>query len=349
MQETARTKYKLYSMNLELTTACPLRCPQCYCTLESGRHIDLDLAKERIDEAVALGLQSLNLSGGETLCYPHLCELISYASKRVKDVNIAISGVYFDQNKFDSLVEAGVSEISVSLNGSTAEINSLSRQGFDYAIKALDLLKKNNFTHTVINWVMHSNNSYDFPNMLNLAEKYNVGSILVLGLKPDSKNMLNSLPNLDQIDYVSKAIKAYTGKTKIYLESCYSNFLAYHLETKLFGNMNVSERKGCGAGRDGLSVNVDGEYTPCRHISVTEAFESMESYWDNSKMLEMLRNVENNSKEPCSICYYRKYCRHCQAISWYTNGEFALGFKQCSVYKPVLTSSSQGNKDITCS
>lgn len=328
-------KYSLYSMNLELTTACPLRCPQCYCTLDGVRHLDIETAKKRIDEAVELGLKSLNLSGGETLCYPRLYDLIAYASERVEYVNIAISGALFNQGVYDKLIEAGVSEISVSLNGSTPEINSLTRDGYEYAIAALNLLKEKNYKHIVINWVMHSNNSYDFANMLALSEKYNVDSILVLGLKPDSKKMLSSLPSAEQIEFVSKTIKHNRGKVKIQVDSCYSNFLAFHLETRLFGNLNISGRKGCGAGRDGISVNVDGKYTPCRHIEVTEEFDNMKSYWENSQALHMLRDIENNRKEPCLSCYYQNYCRHCQAISWNLKGSFFLGFEQCSVYKPL--------------
>ena len=62
-------------MNIELTTCCPLHCPQCYCTLEGGKHISLDTAREKIDEAAEHGVFVLHLSGGETLCYPWLYDL----------------------------------------------------------------------------------------------------------------------------------------------------------------------------------------------------------------------------------------------------------------------------------
>ena len=44
-------KYSVYGMNMELTTACPLRCPQCYCSLEGGKHLDLETAMHYLEQA----------------------------------------------------------------------------------------------------------------------------------------------------------------------------------------------------------------------------------------------------------------------------------------------------------
>ena len=330
-----RNDQPLRQMNLELTTACPLRCPQCYCTLEGGKHLDLDIAKERIDEGVALGLESLNLSGGETMCYPHLYELVSYAAERIPDVNVALSGVMFDQDAFEKLVDAGISAIFISLNGSTPEINSLTRDGYDFAIDALSLLQRNGYKNTIINWVMHSNNADDFLNLVHLAEQYDVAGIVIISLKPDSKNALKTFPSFRQIQQISSQIKQYRGSVKIRIESCYSNLLAYHLDTKLLGNLNYSRYKGCTAGREGISVNVSGEYTPCRHLEIVEKFDNMKDYWEHSQALAKLRDIDSDRREPCSGCGYSKYCRHCQAINWQINGGLYLGFEGCPVHKPT--------------
>lgn len=326
-------------MNLELTTACPLNCPQCYCNLDTGKHIDLAFAQKRIEEGLALGMRVLNMSGGETMCYPHLYDLVAFASKRGLEVNIAISGAFFDQTAFARLINAGIDSISVSLNGSTEEINSYSRDGYYMAIQALEILKRNHYTNTILNWVMHSTNADDFPNLIQLAEKYNVSVIDVIGFKPDSENQLKTLPTLEQISRVSKLIKEYSGDIKIQIESCYSNMLAYHYNTKLLGNLNFGPKKGCLAGRLGVSVNIDGQYTPCRHIDYAEEFETLEDYWNNSKMLAKLRSVEQDCREPCCSCTYMKYCRHCQAINWQMNHAVYIGFLECPVY-------SQKVKDI---
>ena len=323
----------LESINIELTTACPLCCPQCYCSLEAGCNLDYEVAKKRVDEAAAGGVQQMNLSGGETMCYPHLYELVAYASERIPEVNIAISGIFFDKTAYEKLVKAGVSDICVSINGSTDEINSLTRDGYEYATHALSILQNNHYKKTVINWVMHSNNADDFGELIHLAERYHVSSIDVIGLKPDAQNTLKTYPSMEQIQRMSRFIKDYRGPVKINVESCFSNFLAYHLDTKLFGNMNVGLRKGCMAGITSVSVDVDGNYIPCRHITVTENFASLEEYWIHSEMLQRLRQAEQYCREPCASCSYLLNCRHCQAINWKMHGEIFQGFEGCPVYQ----------------
>lgn len=86
-------KHKLLSMNLEITTACPFRCPQCYCSMENITHMDLSIAKKAITEAAILGVKSVSISGGETMCYPHLIEIIEFAKKSgINGVHAAFSG-----------------------------------------------------------------------------------------------------------------------------------------------------------------------------------------------------------------------------------------------------------------
>ncbi|NLK52430.1 MAG: radical SAM protein, partial [Syntrophomonadaceae bacterium] len=109
-------------MNIELTTRCPLRCPQCYCDLNQGKDITKEVALKYIKQAARLKIPFINLSGGETLVYPFLIELL--AAIRAEGLNsaIAISGWGFDATKLEELKQAGIDEIYVSLNGSTSEV-----------------------------------------------------------------------------------------------------------------------------------------------------------------------------------------------------------------------------------
>ena len=67
-----RAFFRPAQMNLELTTRCPLRCPQCYVSLNTGREMPLDTALYWLRDAAECGVKDINLSGGETLCYPQL-------------------------------------------------------------------------------------------------------------------------------------------------------------------------------------------------------------------------------------------------------------------------------------
>ena len=321
--------YAPRTMNLELTTNCPLRCPQCYCSLTGGKNLDLQTALHWIREGGKMGVKDVMLSGGETMCYPHLYEVIRATRDCCGTPNVALSGFGFTQSVYEKMIEAGVGGIYISINGSTEEINSLSRDGYVLAINALKLLQDNHYTNTTINWVMHSNNADDFPNVVALAEKYDVANLVVIGVKPDSKHMLSTIPSAEQMRFVSTFIKTHNGKTRIFVESCFSPMLALTCDTKLFGNMNVGKNKGCGAGRNAFSVNVDGKLSPCRHLEYFEQWDTLEEYWNHSPILQNIRTLEDQKREPCTSCKFCNYCRHCLSINSKLNDDLYIGNQFC--------------------
>lgn len=322
----------LRSINIELTTECPLRCPQCYCQLGQGKSIDFNLARKRIIEAGELGVSTVLLSGGETLCYPQLYELIKVAKENCGNPIASFSGALFTQEVFEGLIESGLDEICISLNGSSKAINNQTRDGFDDAITALKVLQKNKFKNTTINWVMHCSNADDFPNMILIAEQYGVAELSVLGLKPDYRHQLRTLPSSDQLYKMKKWIRQYQGELRISVESCYSPLRAVVAETKLFGNMNLGAARGCSAGLTSYSINVDGAFSPCRHLEEFEYYPTTKEYLNESKIQRKLRNLE---QEPvtgrCVSCKYQLNCKPCQSINHKIDGVIQNGINYCPI------------------
>ncbi len=322
------------TMNIELTTKCPLHCPQCYCSLTGGKSIALDTAIFWLNEGKQAGVEEVMLSGGETLCYEHLFELISEASKLGLKANVALSGVGFSQLVYDRLIASGVAGIFISLNGSTEKINALTRDGYSFAVAALRLLKENNYINTTINWVMHSSNADDFENIVNLAEQYNVANVVIIGVKPDSKHALLTIPTKEQIMRIKNFIISHKGKTRVFIESCNSPLLTYVCDTRLFGNMNVGKNRGCGAGRNTFSVNVDGLLSPCRHLDYFEKAASLKEYISNSSIIHALQQrIVEPANEPCYSCRFQDNCIPCAAINSKLEGNLDRSFNSCPVYE----------------
>lgn len=316
-------------MNLELTTKCPLRCPQCYCDLSGGHDMEMETALFWIREAARSGVKTVNLSGGETLCYPHLAELVAESSHLEMEANIAVSGYGADKETLQRLIDCGVADICVSLNGSTREINSQSRDGYELAIRALHNLRDIGYERTVINWVMHSFNSFDFPNMIKLAEEYQVRSIAVMMFKPDRMKNLVSAPSGSQVIEIAEQIKSYKGRVELSAEECFSQLRAI-LGQRFFCNLNAGIGRGCGAGRDGFSVSVDGYLTPCRHLHrQREIYNSLTDYWQKSPVLQKLRTVEDRKDEICGGCRNKNHCIPCQAVTWDFRGVFEMEGSKC--------------------
>ncbi|NLK93842.1 MAG: radical SAM protein [Clostridiales bacterium] len=313
------------SFNIELTTRCPLRCPQCYCFLDSGMDIDIEVAKKYIKEASNIGVNYVNLSGGETLAYPNLFKLISFCTENNIISSIAISGWNFDKKVLSKLIHCGINSISVSLNGSTEEINSKTRDGYKFAINALDVLNKSNFNNYTINWVAHNSNIDDFTNLVKLAKKYNVRDISVLSAKPDASFRMDTIPTIDNFIKLGDFIKGYKDdKLEINVEDCYQSLLFYVNEDNLYKDY-------CMAGVKNFSISVEGKFTPCRHINYEEEASSIIEYWENSMFLKKLRKSNLDVREPCVSCKYCDKCNPCAAINYKVNNELYKGNKYCYI------------------
>ena len=321
-----------YTMNMELTTRCPLMCPFCYCTLNNGKDLPLDKAIYWLREAKKAGIVMVSLSGGETLCYPYLEEVIREGSRLGLEINVALSGYNFTRDRLESLIDAGVSRIYISLNGSTAEINSRSRNGYDLAINALGLLSQCGYKNTCMNWVMQDFNTDDFKNVVAIAEQHNVKNLVILGLKPTSKNELAHFPTRDQINSIAKYICDYRGKVNLRIEPCYSCLNAAAKEMSKRLSIHSPNYNGCLAGRGIVSVNVDGEITPCRHLDIPESFTTIESYLNESAVLKQIRLAAECVAEPCKSCGYRTGCLHCLAINYLGKSRIQYGFEECPMH-----------------
>ncbi|NLB51694.1 MAG: radical SAM protein [Syntrophomonadaceae bacterium] len=318
-------------MNIELTTRCPLRCSQCYCDLHRGKDIKKEVALEYIAQAAHLKIPFINLSGGETLVYPHLMELLELINEKGLSSAIAISGWGFDLAMLAKLKAAGVDKIYVSLNGSTPEINAQSRDGYELAINALQLLQADQQVNYHINWVARNDNVSDFPNMVSLGQKFGVKSIVILESKPDASYVMQASLSQENFLKLANYLKKHDQQEiNIEVEPCFSPLRSY-INNYYFWNRNTGVNKGCGAGRNGMAVDVDGNLIPCRHLLYPESFANIEDYWWNSELLNKLRSFEDNQEEPCRSCYLNKNCVSCRAVADKVEKNFFSGNHYCPI------------------
>jgi MoaA/NifB/PqqE/SkfB family radical SAM enzyme len=80
-------------------------------------HMPLDLALRTIDEAAALGMEELQLSGGDPLLYPHLIEVIR-AARRHRGVFVLMNsvGTGVTISKAREIIEAGLGAWNFSVD-----------------------------------------------------------------------------------------------------------------------------------------------------------------------------------------------------------------------------------------
>ena len=111
---------------ITLGLGCNNDCRFCYNRLEKAgsRQLEEERVLELIDEAAASGASHLNLIGGEVTILPYFVRALRHARGRFPAISVNTNGRAFADEAFarDS-VEAGLSEVDVSLHGSRPEVH----------------------------------------------------------------------------------------------------------------------------------------------------------------------------------------------------------------------------------
>lgn len=313
-------------LQVEITNRCPLNCPQCYKTIDNSADIDFLLLEKTLREGSMYGLRSVMINGGEPVLYPHFFKLLDLLSELDISANCYISG-FGVTDKFVQKIKNYNIQINISLNGSTREINSLSRDGYEYAINAIHLFERNEMCYG-INWVARKDNIDDFENMLLLAERYHAYSILVLGNKITQLGNLDAPLHREDLDALVNKIKSYElqkGTVVIEKQRCFTELCA------LYYNTRKSALLGCPAGVVLCTMDLSGVFYPCSHLNYPEKHKSIYEYWHTSKALRDLRDCDTSKSEPCNRCECGETCRFCKAESLLTHNSFNAGNLGCSI------------------
>ena len=317
-------------LQIEITNACPLACPQCYKTNLQPSYMQYDIYQRTVDEAAKIGVALVTLNGGEPLCHPDFLKMVTYAAHKQMLVVTYISGFGLSQECIDRLSSIENLQLMISMNGSTEEINNLSRDGYSYAVKALERLAESSVRFTyAINWVARNDNIDDLPRLLNLVVGYKAKFINVVCNKLTHDGNIESPLSKQNYEKLIRIIQE--NGVHFTIQNCFGILWAQFVPDDRLS------QGGCPAGVRACGVNVNGDYFPCTHLNYVESHPSIIDYWRNSPVLSILRTSSKHIKGgKCETCSKYKNCRFCHAISLETYHHLDQGVANCVLYDPML-------------
>jgi PqqA peptide cyclase len=315
------TAERPYTLVAELTYRCPLQCVYCSNPVELERHrreLDTDTWLRIVDEAEALGVVQLNLTGGEPLLRDDLERIVAAARRQDLYTNLITSGVPLTRERLAGLKAAGLDAVQISLQDTTpegsAEIAGVDR--FQAKMEsaawttALDL-------PLTLNVVLHRGNLGRVEEFIALAEQLGAGRV--------------ELANTQYLGW-ALANRARLLPAKRELER--ARDIAERARSRLRGRMEVlfvlpdyyaDRPRACmdGWGRRFIVVAPDGLVLPCHaaHTLPGMTFPrasdvSLSDAWNDASGFERFRG-ESWMPEPCRSCDKRHTdfggCR-CQAF-----------------------------------
>jgi radical SAM protein with 4Fe4S-binding SPASM domain len=115
-------------VKIKLTWRCNLRCQMCNVWRQSREdRLTLPIIQSLADELASLGTRKVHLSGGEVLLRPDIFEVINAFAGRGMQVNLTTNGTLLTQEMSACLVESGIHNLSISLDGATPAIHDALR------------------------------------------------------------------------------------------------------------------------------------------------------------------------------------------------------------------------------
>ena len=305
----------------ELTHRCPLHCVYCSNPQEltaRANELPTETWTHVFQQAAALGVMQLDLTGGEPLARPDLPALIQTARAAGLYVNLITSGQPLDERRLDELIAAGLDHFQLSFQGARENIaNDISgSKSHAQKLRVLDWLKTRRVGLT-LNFVIHRKNLDQLEEMLAIAENSSATRVEFAHVQYYGWAFANRerlLPTREQLtrslEFFKNAQERVRGKIRIeyVVPDYYAKF-----------------PKPCMGGwaRKVILITPSGEALPCHAAAVIPGLhfenvkeKSLTEIWQKSEAFQKFRG-EEWMQEPCKSCDRRAQdfggCR-CQAL-----------------------------------
>jgi PqqA peptide cyclase len=326
------------SLLAEVTHRCPLHCLYCSNPLELTRR-EAELPTETwlrvLDEAADLGVLQVHLSGGEPLARADLSALVERAARLQMYVNLITSGVGLSRARTQSLRDAGLGAVQLSIQAADAEVSRLIAGGeFREQKMAAARYVREAGVSLSVNVVLHRHNLSQVTALLDLAtalgaERVELANAQYYGWA--LRNRTSLLPTREMLRRAEDDVAQYRRRSGTAMEILW-----------IVPDYYAEFPKPCmnGWGRLFLTIAPDGRALPCPVASVLPSLafpavtaQSLRSIWYESVAFNRFRGFDW-MPDPCRSCPRRfEDFGGCRCQAYLLTGEAAVTDPVC-IYSP---------------
>jgi radical SAM protein with 4Fe4S-binding SPASM domain len=353
-----------------LTNLCNLRCRYCY--QSAGRPEQDELSfEEKIDlinQMVDANVAFLALSGGEPMMGNRFWDVLEYAS-RFMHTSLASNGTLIgDRSLARKLVDHGLRNIFVSLDGASPETHDFIRGtgSFARSIHGIENCVATPGLNVGLNMVVTRRNLDEVPAVIDLAQKLGVNSFNHYNFIPTgrgSDDFNNDLTPQQREDLLNLLVDHHqrrheTGLNIISTAPQYARILwersnrqstgIFHYTADNATNLTgiIEYAGGCGAGRVYAAVQPNGRMTPCVFMpDVTIGYVREKRFIDIWKDSETCLRMVNRENYHFHCPKYRYICGGCRARA-FAYGDLIGPDPKCSVYRQVTGERETGSENL---
>jgi len=350
----------------EMTRACDLACKHCRAEAISQRHpLELTTKEAKVlltqlKEFQGHPVPHLVMTGGDPLKRPDLFELITYGINLGLNISLAPSGTNLITLGFlEQLKKAGLTSMSLSLDGSTAKIHDTFRQVtgcFDSTINAVHVARKVGLP-LQINTLVSASTLTDLPNIYNLLTN--------LGIMCWSVFFLVRMGRGETLEEITPTQCDETHQW-LYELSKTSPFMIRTTEAPSFRRVTLTMMQeegintknivhtpvGRGFGiRDGngiMFISHIGDVYPSGFLAIRAGNirkDSPVAIYRDSELFVHIRDL-SRLKGKCSCCLYRFICGGSRARAWAATRDYMESDPICP-YQPDGQQETNPNERVS--
>jgi len=331
-----------------LTRRCNLACAHCYISAGSWHakdsELDTDTCLRILDQVLDVNPNPmLILTGGEPLLRDDLEVLARHARGRGATVVVGTNGTRLTDERIESLKEAGVQGVAVSVDSLSSRYHDRFRHGtgsLEDTLAAVDRLR-NHRLDFVIQTTLTRGNRNEIPEIAawaadKCAVSFNLFFLVATG-RAEGMPGLTPEDNDHALLELVELEREYRGRMMI-RSKCQPQLMRHVLEAadetgRDSPLLNYGTRCPCGVHY--CRITPEGKVTPCPYMPV-EAGDLMQTpfrqIWESSPVFTDLR--EGSLGGRCGRCEYREVCGGCRARSYADSGDMLGPDDSCS-YEPT--------------
>ncbi|MDX1903751.1 MAG: SPASM domain-containing protein [Thermonemataceae bacterium] len=179
-----------FSISIEPTTACNLRCPECPSGLRSFTRptglLDKQVYEKMIDELAGHLLYLTLYFQGEPYLHPHFFDFVRYAKSKKIYTSTSTNAHYLHEKNAIKTIESGLDRLIISIDGTTQETYEAYRvggslekviKGTENLIKQRALLKAKT-PYTIFQFLVVAPNEHQIEEVKTLAKNLGVDKVV---------------------------------------------------------------------------------------------------------------------------------------------------------------------------
>ncbi len=287
------------AMTFAVTYRCQCRCVHC----SAGDHMRMDVeelstqeAKKVIDDSQRLGVTIIAFTGGEPLLRSDIFELIAHVDQKKAMPILFTNGYLLTEENVDSLANAGLYTLFVSLDSPFPEEHDRLRgmSGlYRRAVRGIEMMKSKGVFVAISSYATRTGTSRGmYKKMYNLAQQLGVHNVILFDSVPtgnllkDTSEMLTREQREEIMEY----------SAHIFQHSIIPPLSSQAWQNSLEGYLAGI---GCLAGNIQFYVSAYGDVTPCDFNPLS--FGNIRS--------EPLKNIWSKIVEHPAFNHRAQYCR----------------------------------------